>query len=292
MIPLSYSTIMDMTRNVLLESQGICIDHPESIQYADTQVNGAPHTARFVGPGGVIMGDDRVAQLRDGLLDLDMGKAVGAADSVVKARSAANIAEVIDAVVAALDEVGKRFQTQEWYLAELVYAGEIAKQVMNVLSPLMEAASSEAGGTVVVGTVAGDLHDLGKNIFITYAKSARFKFIDLGTDVTCERFVSAVGENKPLALGISCLLTSTDQEVGRVIEELKKQGLRETLKVIIGGAALTERFAEEAGADAFGAQCIPTHPELLGTDAYREFLTARREAVAERLNEFLDTRDV
>jgi methanogenic corrinoid protein MtbC1 len=202
------------------------------------------------------MSDYNVAQLRDGLLGLDMEKAIEAASLVVKARSTVNVVEVINSVVAALNEVGKRFQTQEWYLAELVYAGEIAKQVTNVLSPLMEAASSEVSGTVVVGTVAGDLHDLGKNIFITFAKSARFKVIDLGTDVTCERFVSAVGENRPLALGISCLLTSTDREVGRVIEELKKQGLREAVKVIIGGAALTERFADEAGADAFAADAI------------------------------------
>jgi 5-methyltetrahydrofolate--homocysteine methyltransferase len=221
-------------------------------------------TARFLGPGGLIMSNDMVTQLRDGLLDLDMERAVGAAGSVARARATANVGEVINSLVAALDVVGKRFQAQEWYLAELVYAGEIAKQVMGILSPLMEAASSEAGGTVIVGTVAGDLHDLGKNIFVTFARSARFRVIDLGTDVSTERFVSAVRENRPLALGISCLLTSTEREVGRVIEELAKQGLREALKIIIGGAALTNRFAEEAGADAFAPDAI-TGVDLIKT---------------------------
>jgi len=134
-----------------------------------------------------------------------------------------------------------------------------------LLSPLMETASSGPLGTVVVGTVAGDLHDLGKNIFINYARSAGFKLIDLGVDVPAEGFVSAVKEHHPLALGMSCLLTITDSEIGKVIEGLKRQNVRDKVKVIIGGAALTEQFAENAGADAFAPDAVT------GTDIIRRW---------------------
>jgi len=129
----------------------------------------------------------------------------------------------------------------------------------------MEAGATESAGTVVVGTVAGDLHDLGKNIFVNYAKSAGFNMIDLGIDVPTQKFIDAVKEHNPLALGMSCLLTSTDMEIGKVIEELKRQNLRDKVKVIIGGAALTEGFAKSVGADAFAPDAVT------GTDIIEEW---------------------
>ncbi len=202
------------------------------------------------------MADDILAQLKHGFMELNMEMAVGAAGSVAEAGSTVNPTEAIAAAADALEAVGKKFQSGEWYLAELVYAGEIAKQVVDVLVPLIDVASSEPGETVVVGTVAGDLHDLGKDIFITLAKSAGYRIIDLGVDVSCEKFISAVRQEGPLALGMSCLLTSTENEINKVIDELKNQGLREGVKVIIGGAALTEGFAQEAGADAFAPDAV------------------------------------
>jgi methanogenic corrinoid protein MtbC1 len=202
------------------------------------------------------MAGDVVERLKRGLLDLDMEAAIEAAGSIADGRDAAAVQDAVDAVSDGLQVVGKRFQEGEWYLAELVYAGEIAKDVMNLLSPLMAAGASETAGTIVVGTVAGDLHDLGKNIFMNQARGAGFRVIDLGIDVSCERFTAAVKENNPLALGMSCLLTSTDKEIGRVIEALKEQNLRDNVKVIIGGAALTEQFAKSVGADAFAPDAV------------------------------------
>ena len=202
------------------------------------------------------MSNDVLERLRDGLLELNMDQATQSAEEVARLGNPQSVKDAVSAVTDALQTVGKRFQDGEWFLAELVYAGEISKEVMSILSPLMEAGVMEAAGTVVVGTVAGDLHDLGKNIFINYAKSAGFKAVDLGIDVPTQRFVDAVREHSPLALGISCLLTSTDMEIGKVIEELKRQGLRDRVKVIIGGAALTERFAESVGADAFAPDAV------------------------------------
>ncbi len=185
-----------------------------------------------------------------------MDAALKAADAIVKKQSKSAVKEAVDTVTEALQVVGKRFQTGEWFLSELVYAGEISKEIMNLFSPLMQAESSQSKGTIIIGTVAGDLHDLGKNIFINYAKSAGFNVIDLGVDIKTNRFIEAVKEHKPIALGMSCLLTSTEPELGKVIQELKKQGLREGVKIVIGGAALSQRVADDIAADAFAPDAI------------------------------------
>jgi len=203
-----------------------------------------------------MMSDEVTQKLKDSLLALDMDATMGQVDLVAKGGANVTVQEAVDAVSAALEVVGKRFQDGEWFLAELVYSGEIAKAAMESLSPLMSAGASQKLGTVVVGTVAGDLHDLGKNIFINYSKSAGFEVVDLGIDVPVEKFVNAVDEYKPLALGMSCLLTITSEEVGKVIEGLKNKGNRDRVKVIVGGAALTEKFAREVGADAFAPDAI------------------------------------
>src|SRR5512137_213404 len=190
------------------------------------------------------MSERIIGQLKDAMMALDMDAALKATNDVVKTQNKATVKEAVGAVTQALQVVGRRFPDGEWFLSELVYAGEIAKEVMALLSPLMQAEASWSQGTVVIGTVAGDLHDLGKNIFINYARSAGFRVVDLGVDVPTARFASAVKEHQPLVLGMSCLLTSTEKELGKVIEELKKQGLREKVKVVIGGAALSERTAK------------------------------------------------
>ena len=208
---------------------------------------------------------DTFEHLKSGLLELDMETAVAATKSIADTGDTQAIKDAVDTVTNALQTVGKRFQDGEWFLAELVYAGEISKEIMNILSPLMEAGALGSAGTIVVGTVAGDLHDLGKNIFMNYAKSAGFNMIDLGIDIPTRQFVDAVKEHNPLALGMSCLLTSTDMEIGKVVEELKRQDLRDRVKVIIGGAALTEQFAKNAGVDAFAPDAVT------GTDIVKKW---------------------
>lgn len=202
------------------------------------------------------MSAELLQELREHMLDLDMDGTLGAIRKIAALNKEVRVEDAVNAVSDALQVVGKRFQDGEWFLTELVYAGEIAKEAMDLLSPLMSTSPASQRGTVVVGTVAGDLHDLGKNIFINYAKSAGFKVVDLGVDVVVKVFAGAVQEHKPVALGISCLLTSTDSEIGKIIEELKRQGLRDSVKVIIGGAALTEQFARTVGADAFAKDAI------------------------------------
>jgi len=159
--------------------------------------------------------------------------------------------------------VGRRFQQGDWFLGELVYSGEIAKEAMELLSPHLVADGGRQRGRVVVGTVTGDLHDLGKNIFVSYARSAGFDVVDLGVDISAEAFTTAAREHEPVALGVSCLLTSCAGGIPRVIKELESQGLREAVRVVIGGAALTEEFAKEVGADAFAPDAVT------GTDIIR-----------------------
>jgi 5-methyltetrahydrofolate--homocysteine methyltransferase len=202
------------------------------------------------------MSNNLLEQVKKGLLDLDKETSMEAARAIAAGDESASAEDAVDAVAGALQIVGRRFQDGDWFLAELVYAGEIAKDLMGLLSPLMKAGAADSAGTVVVGTVKGDLHDLGKNIFINYATSAGFNMVDVGIDVSTQKFVDAVREHEPLALGMSCLLTSTEREIGKVIEELKASGLREGVRVIIGGAALTQQFADEVGADAFAPDAV------------------------------------
>ena len=203
-----------------------------------------------------MMSHDAHERLRTGLLELNMDAALEAAKSVAALGDRGAVGEAVDTVADGLQVVGRRFQNGDWFLAELVYAGEISKEVMSILSPLMATGDTGSAGRVVVGTVAGDLHDIGKNIFVSYARGAGFDMIDLGMDVSARQFKDAVEEHRPLALGMSCLLTTTSMEIGRVISELEGDGLRDGVKVIIGGAALTEQFAKEAGADAFALDAI------------------------------------
>jgi len=202
------------------------------------------------------MANDTCERLKHSLLSLNMGATIDIVNSIILSEGALSVPDAVEAVSEALEVVGKRFQNGEWFLTELVYSGEIAKEVMELLTPLMVADASGQLGTIVAGTVAGDLHDLGKNIFINYAKSAGFEVVDLGIDVSADKFVSAVQAHNPLVLGLSCLLTITAGEVSNIIEKLKEQGVRDKVRVIIGGAALTERSAQETGADAFAPDAI------------------------------------
>ncbi len=220
------------------------------------------------------MADPITERLESAMLALDMDATLasvravldGAADGTEESSARAQAA--VDAIGRALETVGRRFQDGEWFVGELVYAGEIAKEAMQLLAPSLAAGAARRRGTVVVGTVAGDLHDLGKNIFANYATAAGFDVVDLGVDVAAQRFVAAVREHGPVAVGLSCLLTTTAGQVGSVIETLRREGLRERVKVIVGGAALTERFAREVGADAFAPDAVT------GTDVVRTWSSA------------------
>ncbi len=181
--------------------------------------------------------------------------------------------EIIEGGLApAMRVIGDKFERGEYFLAELVAAGETFKEILNnLLRPRMMERGETAKklGRVVIGTVRGDLHDIGKNIVATMLESAGFEVYDLGVDVPPEEFVRKAKEVGADIVAMSALLTTTMMEMKNVIEELKRAGIRDKVKVIIGGAPITEEFAKEIGADAYGedaVKAVKVCKQLLGIE--------------------------
>lgn len=164
---------------------------------------------------------------------------------------------LVKSISEALNMIGSKFEKGDYYLPELLFAGMMAEKVIKLLSPLLKSGELiKAGGKIVIGTVRGDLHDLGKNIVALMLRPAGVDVVDLGSDVSPEKFVEAIRREKADALGMSALLSTTREEMRTVINELKKQGLRNKVKVLVGGGAVNEDFAREIGADAYGKDAI------------------------------------
>lgn len=155
-----------------------------------------------------------------------------------------------------LEIVGKKYERKEYFLTELISAGLVAEEALRVLEPYMRSESVKNTGVVVIGTVKGDLHDMGKNVLASLLKSADFKVYDLGVDVPAEKFVEKVQESRADILALSALLTIAQEEMKKVIEMLKARGLKNKVKVMVGGRALTRRFAESIGADVYCKDAI------------------------------------
>ncbi len=193
-------------------------------------------------------------ELEDSIIGIDLDTAEALANKLLESKGDPN--KIINTITKAMEVVGRKFQEEEYYLTELVMAGEIVKSILATVEPLLQSEDSGAKITIVIGTVQGDLHDLGKNIFVTFAKSAGFNVIDLGNDVPAQTFIDTVKKENAKVLGLSCLLTATDKELNKVIELLKKEGVREKVMVVIGGAAVTEELVKEIGGDAFAPDAI------------------------------------
>ncbi|MHB8781786.1 MAG: corrinoid protein [Candidatus Geothermincolia bacterium] len=163
---------------------------------------------------------------------------------------------VLGTMSAAMAEVGRLFQEGEYFLADLVIAGEAMKEGVEVLEPLLAAGSRGDQGTVVLCTVKGDIHDIGKNLVGVMLSSAGFKVIDLGVDVPEQRVVEAVREHQAGAVALSVLLTTMVGSISAVIDALTEAGLRDSVKVAIGGACTTEELAAKLGADAMGRDAV------------------------------------
>jgi len=164
-----------------------------------------------------------------------------------------NPKEIIDILRKGVEIVGERFNKKEYFLTELVMAGEIFQQSAKILEAVMkdDTEMSEKLGVVVVGTVKGDVHDIGKNIFVTLLQAAGFEVHDLGVDIDTEKFISKVKETKADIVAYSGLLTVALESMKKTTEALKTAGLRDKLKIIIGGLPVDEMWMKEAGADAY-----------------------------------------
>ena len=157
-----------------------------------------------------------------------------------------------DGMVAAMDVVGQKFAENEIFIPEMLVSAVTMKKGLDIIKPLLKSDEIESKGTIIMCTVKGDIHDIGKNLVIMMLQGAGFDVIDLGVDMSTEDLTQKVEEIKPDILGLSALLTTTMPEIKNVIETLKDKGLRNSVKVMIGGAPLNAAFAEEVGADGYG----------------------------------------
>lgn len=157
---------------------------------------------------------------------------------------------ILEGMAPAMAVVGGKFETGEYFLSELVVAGEIMKEGMEIITPYIKKTdSSKRAERVVIATVEGDYHEIGKNLVATLLKAQGFEVIDLGTDVPANRIIEAVKEHDAVIVGLSALLTFTMARMGEVIKDLEEGDLRNKVKVIIGGAPVTPQFAQKIGAD-------------------------------------------
>lgn len=154
-------------------------------------------------------------------------------------------------MIPAMDEVGRRFEENEYFVPELLIAARAMKGALELLRPLLAARGTQPVGRVAIGTVKGDLHDIGKNIVAAMLEGGGFEIIDLGVDVSPEKFVAAVQEKRANVVALSALLTTTMPSMKNTIEALKQAGERQKVKVMIGGAPVTQKYADEIGADGY-----------------------------------------
>jgi corrinoid protein of di/trimethylamine methyltransferase len=158
-----------------------------------------------------------------------------------------------DALIPAMDVVGKDFGSGKIFVPEMLVSAVTMKAGVDIVKPLLAGGQSQSRGTVIMATVKGDLHDIGKNLVTMMLEGAGFKVIDLGVDLSVEKLIEQVKAIRPDILGLSALLTTTMPEIQKVIGELKAQGLRDKVKVMVGGAPVDRTFAEKIGADGYGA---------------------------------------
>jgi 5-methyltetrahydrofolate--homocysteine methyltransferase len=165
----------------------------------------------------------------------------------------ADLDEIInDAMIGAMDVVGRKFSNSEIFVPEMLVAAVTMKKGLDIIKPLLIDGTIKSKGTIIMCTVKGDIHDIGKNLVIIILQGAGFDVIDLGVDITVEKLIQKVKEVKPDILGMSALLTTTMLEMKKVIDALESNGLRNSIKVMVGGAPMTEEFSKKIGADGYG----------------------------------------
>jgi 5-methyltetrahydrofolate--homocysteine methyltransferase len=158
-----------------------------------------------------------------------------------------------ESLISAMDVVGNEFGSGRIFVPEMLVSAITMKNALSILKPLLVGDQAQSRGTIIIATVKGDLHDIGKNLVGMMLEGAGFKVIDLGTDLEIEELLSKVRQIKPQVLGLSALLTTSMPEMRQIIKELELQGLRNDLKVMVGGAPVDRTFAEKIGADGSGS---------------------------------------
>ncbi len=163
---------------------------------------------------------------------------------------------VNDYMVPAMDEVGRRFDCNDYFVPELLISARAMKVGLDLIRPLLSASGAEPAGRVALGTVQGDLHDIGKNLVGSLLEGGGFEVIDLGTNVTPDRFIQTVKEKNATIVAMSALLTTTMPAMKNTIDALRQAGIRDKVTVLVGGAPITQKFADEIGADGYSETAV------------------------------------
>ena len=194
--------------------------------------------------------DSKLHTIHDHIID---GK-IGAIEADVQAALDAGVlpeAILNESMVTAMDEVGARFEDGEFFVPEMLIAAKTMQTGLAILKPLLIEGGVELSGCIVIGTVQGDLHDIGKNLVAMMLEGGGFQVIDLGTDISPEAFLEAIREHSPNILGLSALLTTTMEKMRETITTIEATGIRDQVKILVGGAPVTEAFAADIGADGY-----------------------------------------
>ena len=199
--------------------------------------------------------EQAIGRVLEAVADLDIDGVAARVQNALQA-GAAPRAILNDGLGAGMRVVGERFEAGDYYLTELVLAGEVMKAGLVPLEPLLQAADARGKGTVVLATVQGDIHEIGKNLVGTMLRAAGFEVVDLGVDVPAARIVEAVRKHRAGVVALSVLLTPMVGQLQTVVEALTEAGLRSQAKVVIGGACTTLRLAKEMDCDGYGADAV------------------------------------
>ena len=196
-----------------------------------------------------------MGSLAQALTDLEEQKVYELVEQ--KINEGEGVLRIISELNEGMVNVGERFSSGEYFISQLIFSAEILKHVMTKLEPLLrKVEAGQSSGKVVIGTVKGDIHDIGKNIVTTLLNGSGFDVTDLGVDVSSEKFVEALKETGAKVLGLSALLNFTYPEMKSVVEEVEKAGLRDQVKIVIGGAPCNEQVREFTGADFYAKDAI------------------------------------
>lgn len=194
---------------------------------------------------------NQVKSIYQGVLDGDMG----AVEENVQAALDAGVpaSEILEkGMIAAMSEVGRQFEEGEYFVPEMLISARAMKAGLSIIKPLLVESGVEPAGRVAIGTVKGDLHDIGKNLVAMMLEGAGFEIVDLGTDVSPEQFVVAIEDGMEI-IGLSALLTTTMTSMENTIHDIEAAGLRDQVKIIVGGAPVTEEYAAQIGADGYAS---------------------------------------
>ncbi|OLS14138.1 MAG: trimethylamine corrinoid protein 1 [Promethearchaeota archaeon CR_4] len=172
--------------------------------------------------------------------------------------------KVLNEAQNAMIEAGELWKRNDYFQGDVVLSAEAFHVVMEVVEPLLSSGEIGKSGKVIIGTVAGDMHNLGKIMVIATLRGAGFEVVDLGEDVSIQTFISKIKQLKPNILGLGCYMTTTMMEMKEIIKELQKEGLRNNLKIMIGGVPITQEYANEIGADAWGKDAFDAADKAKG----------------------------